>query len=326
MNNMMNITEGYDFDDLLLIPISSEVNSRSQVSLAVDLPCIHLDIPIIASPMKGITSPLLVAEISHLGGIGILHRFEPDDEVILKDIFYCLKQCKYGNFGVAVGLGEMKRVRMALGGGAKILCIDVANGYLDSVKKFVNEVREYRNREGYCCLIMAGNVVTRDGVISLRDAGADIVRVGIGSGQLCTTRNYTGVGFPSLTAINNCNIIDYIVADGGMRNSGDIVKAIASGADLVMIGSLFGQAKESSHNGVIFGMASRMLQEEYYHSVKSVEGIEKTIEKTKTLKEIIDELTWGMKSAFTYLNARNIKELKENATFVKVGRGSIKNL
>jgi len=323
------MVKGYDFDDLLLIPQPSKVNSRTEVSLEVNFPNMKLDFPIVASPMKGIVGKELIVGMSQLGGIGILHRFHPDFDSLRDDMQFLYDNCRDGNFGMSVKMGSNIEMRLGFSMGAKIICIDVANGYLESVLKYVDSVREYRDKEGYKTLIMAGNVVTKQGTANLIDAGVDIVRVGIGSGQLCTTRNYTGVGCPQLTAIEECVIVTSIaqrhcIADGGIRNSGDAVKALAKGADLIMMGSLFASVYESAHNGIIYGMASRRLQEEYFSSVKSVEGLEKEVDKTVSLKDFIDEFTWGIRSACTYMNARNLDELRTNATFIEVGDGSIK--
>ena len=175
---------------------------------------------------------------------------------------------------------------------------------------------------------MVGNVVTARGFDALSDAGADIVRVGIGNGSLCTTTKVTGVGMPQLSAISDCvksenfyreTLPVYLAADGGIRYAGDIVKALAFGADVVMIGSLFGSTFESAHKGVIRGMASKTLQEDYYHTVKSIEGIEKAQPKTISVEDLMEQLSWGIKSAMTYLNASTIYDLNpEDVQFVDI--------
>jgi IMP dehydrogenase/GMP reductase len=145
--------------------------------------------------------------------------------------------------------------------------------------------------------------------------------------SVCTTRNVTGVGVPQVTAITDCSkSTAMIIADGGIKNSGDAVKAFACGADLVMLGGLFAQTYESPADKSIYGMASRKLQDMRQTQVKSVEGIEKMIEKTMPLKQFVDEFSWGIRSAGTYLNARNLQEIYTNSKFVLTGRGSIKEL
>lgn len=321
----MKVYKGYDFDDLLLIPRPSKVNSRRDVCLGTRLgKDIKLSIPIIASPMKGIISPELIIEMDRLGGVGIMHRFSTDYTALKETLAHISMTCR--NWGVAIGLGDVDELDV-LKAQPKIVCIDVANGNLEAVINWVKVVKDVINQVAPRTLIMTGNVATYDSARNLANAGVDMIRVGIGSGALCTTRNITGVGVPQLSAINNCKDVDAIVvADGGIRNSGDVVKALAMGADVIMLGTTLARTYESANNGIIYGGASRKLQEEYYHSVKSVEGLEKEVKKDISLADLISEYTWGMRSAFTYLNAGNIKELQKNAQWVETGTGSIKKL
>jgi IMP dehydrogenase len=227
----------------------------------------------------------------------------------------CLK------FGVAVGLND-DFYKDAIEEGASLIVIDIANGYLDSVREFTGEVADYIRSTYTNCLLMSGTVATPKGAIQLSDAGADLVRVGLGSGALCTTRKNTGVGIYQATAINDCVwVVDAsIVADGGIKNSGDAVKALALGADFVMMGSLFANCFESDHDGKIAGMASKEFQEQFYGEVKkSVEGIQKEAVKQISLEDLITEFVWNIKSGFTYMNSRNIQELHNNAEFILRG-------
>ncbi len=325
----MFIERGHDFNDLLLVPRLSTVNSRDEVDLSVKLSeFLTLKIPIIASPMKGIISTGLITKLHKLGGIGILHRFyQPYGEEFLNDMTILFRSNE--NFGISTDLKDSgDRINVGLNYGARILCIDVANGYTTEVLKACSRFKNYIIKHGFKCLLMAGNVVTENGAKALEECGVDLIRVGIGSGNLCTTRNVTGVGYPQLSAIMSCNNCDsFIVADGGIKNSGDAVKSLAAGADLVMLGSLLAHTYESSNNGIICGMASRKMQEEYYHGkIKSIEGIEKEVEKNISLEDFISEFTYGIKSACTYINARNLVELRNNAKFVEVSRSSIKEL
>lgn len=328
----MKITKGYDFDDLLLLPIPSKIKSRSDVCLGTRLgPNLKLSFPIIISPMKGIISPELLVEISNLGGIGILHRFFDSNDARknaeeASKIILSINEAGCRHFGVSIGLDDLQGLNL-LNFGPDIICIDVANGNLESVRDWIKTVKKVIIQKHLNTLVMTGNVATYDSAKLLAEAGADIIRVGIGNGALCTTRNITGVGVPQLTALDSCKDVDaIIVCDGGIRNSGDAVKALAMGADVLMMGSPFARTYESANNGIIYGQASRKLQEEYYHSVKSVEGLEKPVVKDISLADLISEYVWGMRSAFTYLNAGNIKELQKNATWVETGTGSIKKL
>jgi IMP dehydrogenase len=315
----------HDFSNVFLVPKVSNVNSRDEVDLSVRLSeSLDLSIPIIASPMKGIISPELVAKMSDLGGIGIIHRFQSEEELLLniRKSLSLMNHPNRANFGVAVGLNN-KIYKDVLDYGTSILCVDVANGYIDALSDYCYEVSNYINTYNYDCFLMSGNVVTFDGAKRLIDNGVGLVRVGIGTGSLCSTRQVTGIGRGQIDALQDCSLSKHkwakIVADGGMKTSGDIVKALAAGADLVMLGSLLGKTYESSHDGMIYGMASKRLQEEYYHlDYKSIEGIEKEITKEISLEELISEIAWGMKSAFTYLGVRNIDELHKNAVFSEI--------
>jgi IMP dehydrogenase len=316
--------QGYELSDVLIFPKRSGVISRGDVDLSVNLGFgkLKLDIPVVASPMEGIVGVKIIVELGRLGGLGILHRFYNDEVKRTKDLNKLMSSDV--KFGVAVGLEDSFYMN-ALGNGANVICIDVANGYLLSVLDFTEKIANYIDRHGFCCSLMSGTVATYDGGKDLSDCGADIVRVGLGSGNLCVTRRNTGIGVPQFTALQNCQSLNCsIIADGGIKTSGDAVKALAAGGDLLMLGSLFGNCKESDHNGRIRGMASREFQEQFYGEVKkSVEGIQKKAKKKYHLKDFITEFTWNMKSAFTYLNSRTIAELQYNPEFITAGSGSI---
>ena len=312
--------KGLEFDDVLLIPQPSTINSRDEVDISVKLSdFLTLEVPIVASPMKGITGVDMIEQMNNLGGIGILHRFYDSNTIFNKDLNYL--EDKVVNFGVAIGLNDWGKANRSLEAGAKIICVDVANGYLENVQEFVSLIKNRINDGGFESLIMAGNVCEWQGAIRLQGAGADIIRIGIGTGHLCTTRTVTGVGVPQLTALQNAKLsTSKLIADGGIRTSGDAVKSFVFGADLVMLGTLLASTYASSNNGIIYGMASRKLQGEYYHVTKSVEGISKQVEKPyQSLKDFIDEFVYGIKSACTYLDANNLSELK-SVEYIEVNK------
>lgn len=323
----MIIQTGYDFDDLLLVPQPSSVLSRDDVDLSMwlsdDFP---LSLPIIGSPMKGIMSKELAYELYKHGGIGILHRFYASEEERVADIAWLHERA--ARFGIAIGLKDELGLAYALDVDADIICIDVANGYLQSVIEFTEYVASMVQRTAGSSLVMVGNVVDDVGAYALQEAGADLIRVGIGSGGLCTTRNMTGVGMPQLSAISLASQVDVpIVADGGIRNSGDAMKAIAMGANAVMVGSLLAVTYEAAHDGIIMGMASRKMQEEYYFTVKSVEGLTRPVEKIISADALLTEFMYNMQSACTYLNCRRLEYLHLNSPeWVTTGSGSIKQL
>jgi IMP dehydrogenase len=325
------MNQGYELSDVLIVPKHSSVISREDTDLSVDLGKLKLSIPIVASPMEGIVGLKIIEQLGEMGGLGILHRFYNNEDNRIKDVN---KLRKSGvNFGVAIGLDDYFYM-CALNNGANVICIDVANGYLQSVLNFTERVATYIKNSGYDCLVMSGTVATYEGARDLSDSGTDIVRVGLGSGGLCVTRRNTGIGVPQFTALKDCQPLDckegdysprwFVIADGGIRTSGDAVKALGAGGDLLMLGSLFGNCKESDHNGRIRGMASREFQEQFYGEVKkSVEGIQKKAKKKYHLKDFITEFTWNMRSSFTYLNSRTISELQSNTEFILAGSGSI---
>lgn len=319
--------ESYDFDDVLLLPVPSEVDSRELVNISFKSTLLHLDFPVIASPMANIVNTEFAIELAHLGGLAILHRFKNRTDRF-RDID--IVRSEINNFGVAIGLSDddLDIAEYAVKSGARIICVDVANGYTKTLREFIAEkVLPITKNQA---LLMSGNVATESGFYNLTKVGVDIVRVGIGSGALCTTRNKTGVGVPQITAINNCfnngNHEGYLLADGGIRNSGDAVKAFAFGADLVMLGTAFAATNESAHNGHIYGMASREMQEQFYGRVKSVEGLSKPAEKSISLRDFVLDFKYSLKSACTYLNCINLSDIKYNVKYIKSGSGSIKQL
>jgi len=313
----------FDFDDVLIKPVPSSVNSRSDVDISVKLSdFLTLKFPIIASPMRGIVDASFASKLSDLGGLAILHRFYDTDKEMYEEAETLIGK----NFGLSIGLNDKNYLNL-LDYNPSILCIDLANGYTDSVLKFCAEVKNEIIRKHFHTLLMCGNVCTPLGVQRLKSNGVDIVRFGVGNGGLCSTRNVTGIGIPQVTGLMKSSyIVVSICSDGGLRNSGDFVKAIVAGADLAMAGSLFGQTYESPADNSIYGMASRKLNEMKYTQIKSIEGIEKAIEKKWSLQQFVEEFSWGIKSAGTYLNARNLDEIRTNGEFILAGTGSIKNL
>lgn len=318
---------GYEYDDLLVIPKISDVLSRDTPDISINIGGTKIEFPLIASPMKNVVDVNFLKSLSDLGGIGIHHRFDPVSK--LKEDFYGLRD-KY-NFGISIGLDQdfeyiLQEIR------PNIILIDIANGYLRSLHSKVEQIKNYiiKNRLNET-VVCAGNVATYSGAKELKNSGADIIRVGIGNGSNCSTRNVTGIGVPSITAIDDCYSVNdnttpnvMIMADGGVNSSGNFVKSIVAGADFCMSGRLFAETYESPSEGKIYGMASRTHQEDMSYEIKSIEGFDSEINKKHSLDTFIKEFSYGIKSACTYLNSNNLSEIKNNGTFVKVSDYAIK--
>jgi IMP dehydrogenase len=249
--------------------------------------------------------------------------------------------------GAAVGTSKdtMERVEALVAAGVDLIVIDTAHGHSKNVIETLKKIKQkYRDLD-----VMAGNIATKEAAEDLIEAGADSIKVGMGPGSICTTRIVAGVGIPQITAIMECASVAAkkkvpLIADGGIRFSGDITKAIAAGADAVMIGSLFAGTEESPGEVIIYqgrsyklyrGMGSlsamqkgskdRYGQEGVEDLKKLVpEGIEGRVPYRGLLKDNLFQLVGGLKAGMGYLGARNIAELKRNAQFIRITNAGIK--
>jgi len=325
----LNIKQGLEFDDVLIKPIPSNVSSRDDVDISVKLSdFLTLKFPLIASPMVGVVDGAFANKLSDLGGLAILHRFYKNYQALCDDINDSINV--NANFGISLKLDDKNYEELLFTYQPKILLVDVANGYIDRLANYCESIKNCICERGYKTLLMAGNVATLRGCLKLHNAGCDIIRVGIGNGSPCSTRNHTGIGVPTITALQECDNNDVrkytIVADGGIRNAGDFVKAIVSGADLGMAGRLFAECYEAPNDDEYYGMASRTHIERTKKTIKSIEGFAIKINKKHSLKTFVEEFGYGIKSAGTYLNAKSLEQIYFNGEFILTGRGSIKNL
>jgi IMP dehydrogenase len=326
--------EPLDYSDVLLIPNQTDINSRDDINFYVGGKAHH---PIFCSPMKGIATPELIIQLSFLGGIGLLHRFFENTEERYEAID---KISEYAyTFGVSIGINnweeELDIVHYAYKHGAEYIILDTANGHNQRTISATKDLYDYRSENWKQFEIITGNTTTLIGATKLAEAGADFIRIGIGSGGLCSTSNYTGIGMPMLTAIQDCAKVrkDYpntrIIADGGIKSSGEAVKALAFGSNYLMCGSLFGRSKEANNNGVMYGMASHKLQLEMNKKVKSNEGLIREIPKESIvpLKDIYNEFIYNIKSGLSYLNVDDINQIQEaDIKYIRTGNGTLKNL
>ena len=342
-----DLRTGLTYDDVLLVPRRSRVRSRGQVSLATRLSRnISLELPIVAANMDTVCESEMAITLARLGGIGIIHRFLPTYAHALE-----VERVKLAgddlHVGVAVGTDHdmMERAKSCVAAGADVLVLDIAHGHADHAVEGVKRLKDAFAEVD----LVAGNVATVEGAADLAAAGADAIKVGVGPGGVCTTRLVAGVGVPQLTAIDDAVAGAGgvpVIADGGIRTSGDIAKALAAGADTVMIGSLFAGTKESpgevehSAKGLvkrIRGMASREavegraerhgaeLDDEYFEH-RAPEGIEGLVPYQGEVAKVLNQLLGGVKSAMSYLDATDLAEFRRNADFVRVtSAGLIEN-
>ncbi len=332
---LKDIPVALTFDDVVMVPKYSTVPSRKTPDVSVDLAGVKLKIPIISSPMNTVTEWKMMEAMSSLGGTSVLHRYMSSDDQLQE----CLKALRAGarDFFTAVGatgdfLERAYRLYDTLG--LIHFCVDVANGHsevcLKAVDALVGKIPK--------AVVMAGNVCSYEGTKRLSGAGASIIRVGVGPGSMCKTRVVTGHGVPQLSALEDClrakdpNV--FIVADGGIRNSGDIVKALAIGADAVMLGGLLAGTEETpgpihlSHlPGQKYKKYAGMASEEgrafngWFTETKSSfipEGESTEVPYKGPVKDVVEKLVGGLQSGMSYSGAYNLEHLRKNAEWRRI--------
>tara|TARA_Y100001938_G_scaffold107758_1_gene147217 strand:- start:929 stop:1954 length:1026 start_codon:yes stop_codon:yes gene_type:complete len=326
------------FDDVSLVPKYSDITSRHQIDISVDLDVmLSLDIPIVGAPMDTVVGTDMATALGKMGTFGVLHRYNTIEEQ--SDMVTKVTCATAAESPVAAAIGAtgdfLERADELVGAGAEILCIDVAHGHHAHVKRAIGVLR---GKFGSDVHIMAGNVATAAAFEDLSNWGADSVRVGVGGGAACSTRVRTGHGVPVLESIRQCSESQgsaLLIADGGMRHSGDIVKALAAGADLVMVGSLLAGTSESP--GTIItdertrekykiyrGMASRDAQNSWRSRVSVVEGVSTTVPFKGDVEDVVESLAAGIRSGLSYSGCSNLNELRLTATFVRQTSAGLK--
>lgn len=354
---------GLTFDDILLKPGYSDF-SRSDIHLSTKLTKnISLDLPFVSAPMDTVTESKLALSLARLGGIGIIHR-----NLSIENQAREVEKVKKENLlvGAAIGasLGFEERVEALLRAGVDVVVIDSAHGYAKSVIEAVKHIKKtYKKIE-----VIAGNIATFEAAEALIAAGADGLRVGMGPGAICTTRIISGMGVPQVTAIFETARAGKkkgvpIIADGGIKYSGDMVKALAAGASSIMMGSFFASCAESpgeivhlkrsevphrfqsifNHAHVTYpfktyrGMGSvgamkkgvEVKSEDEFHGkdykdrVLVAEGVEGLVPVRGTVKELLDQAVGGIKSGMYYVGAKTIAELWKKAEFIQITQASL---
>ena len=333
------IKEALTFDDVLLTPNYSNV-LPSDVSTNTNLSGnINLQIPLLSSAMDTVTESKMAISIAKAGGLGIIHRNLDIKKQIIEINKVISKKLPVGA-AVGAGSAEFKRAEALLKQNITMIVVDTAHGHTKKVAEIIKKIKKIKSKNTALC---AGNIATPEAAKFLANLGVDVIKVGIGPGSICTTRMVAGIGMPQLSAIlavkkglKNKNI--KIIADGGIKFSGDIPKALAAGADAVMIGSLFAGTDEApgkiiKKNGKFYksfrgmgsigamnkGSADRYFQTKQKDKSKYVpEGVEGLVKYKGEVGNIIFQLVGGLKSSMGYLGRKNIKDLRKKAKFVKI--------
>ena len=336
---MGSIKEALTFDDVTLAPRYSEVMPSDVDTKIILSKNLTLKIPILSSAMDTVTESKMAIAIAKAGGIGVIHR-----NLDIKKQIYEINKVKKKNLivGAAVGAGpkEIKRAEAILKEKVDLIVVDTAHAHTKKVSEIIKKIKKKKSKHTTLC---AGNIATAEAAKFLIKLGVDIIKVGIGPGSICTTRLVAGIGVPQLSAIlevkkGTKNKKVSIISDGGIKFSGDIAKALAAGADAVMIGSLFAGTKETpgkliKKNGQLYknfrgmgsvgamnkGSAERYFQKIQQDTSKYVpEGVEGLVKYKGDLKNIIYKLIGGLKSSMGYLGSKKIINLRNKPRFVKI--------
>ncbi len=328
-----------DFDDVLIEPQRSELFSRKDVSIERTFTFKHTKetwtgIPVISANMDTTGTFELAKIFTEYKMLTAIHKHYTINEWqdFIENNPECLNHVMVST-GVSENDFENVKEIMKLTNDIKFICIDIANGYSRILESFIAKVRKQFPEK----IIVAGNVVSKNMAEVLHESGADIVKVGIGPGSVCTTRIVTGVGMPQLSAIIDCadashGLKGHIIGDGGCKTAGDVSKAFCGGADFVMLGGMFAGHEESEGEIVeidgkmfkkYYGMSSSTAMKKHSGGVKNYrasEGKEVLIPLKGSIHKTIQQILGGVRSTCTYIGAEKIKEMPKRATFVRVNR------
>jgi len=335
---MVTIKESLTFDDVLLVPQYSNVlPSETNISLNLAKK-IFLKVPFLSSAMDTVTESKMAIAMALAGGIGVIHR-----NLSIKDQVREINKVKNRKLVVGAAVGsnkeDLERAKALINNGCDMIVIDTAHGHSAKVLKLLSKLKKIEKNISLC----VGNIATGEAAKKLYDSGADIIKVGIGPGSICTTRMVAGIGVPQISAIMEVkqalkNKKVKIISDGGIKFSGDIAKALAAGADAIMMGSIFAGTDESpgkkfkikgkiyrqyrgmgSIGAMSSGSANRYFQKNFKDKSKFVpEGVEGRVEYKGGISKIIYQLQGGLRSSMGYIGAKNLGQISKNAKFIKI--------
>jgi len=341
MNSFTYNNIALTYDDIQLIPQYSEIETRQNVSLLTKVSNnFHITVPYVASPMDTICEANMAIKMMYLGGVGCIHRFNTIHEQcqqVIQVSRYARAQYpdNWDTIPIMAAIGSngdyYERADALVQVGANILLIDVAHGHHKNVKEAISKLK----KEFPSIDIIAGNIATKEASQDLIEWGADGLRVGIGGGSLCTTRVQTGHGIPNFTSLLEVLEVSGevpVMADGGIRSSGDIAKALAAGADCVMLGSLLAGTQETP--GAVIekgphlykryrGSASLETKSAHQQQLRNVEGESTVVPFKGGVKYVIERLNDGLRSALSYSGSSNLQHFRGRAKWVQTTNAGI---
>lgn len=334
----MNIRKALSFDDVLIVPQRSVVSSRDEVILTTPLfEGVKLSLPIIAANMPSVCNAEMAAAMATNGGLGVIHRMQSEEdqadavrravEIAYDTPFGATKEPLH--FGAAIGIDDrcMLRAAKCRDAGADILCLDVAHAHSERAGDVLLSLLRLTD-----AFIIVGNIATAAAAdffingLSKEQKGRVVLKVGIGGGSVCTTRIKTGCGVPTFQSVLDVSRGGYrrVIADGGIRNSGDIVKCLAAGASAVMVGSLLAGTDEAPGeivNGkkLYYGSASETAKQQYYGKSDYIEGTQTMVWRKGPVKDVLESLADGIRSGVSYAGTRSSYNLALlNPEFIEI--------
>ncbi len=317
-------SQSLTYDDISLIPTQvSRIKSRTEASTNCNFLGLRLTVPVISSPMDSVTGIEMAKELSRLGSLGIINRFDSSLDAVLN------ARNGKGIKAVSIALNTDLKTIEKIAEKKYIICIDTANANNKEVLKKTELIKKK-----FDVKVIVGNIAHGDSLHQLENAGADAVRVGIGSGSVCTTSIQTGIGIGQVSSLLDIifsraqkKLKIKIIADGGVKSPGDVAKAIALGADVVMLGRMLSGTRETpgeviKYNGQLWkkyrGSASFgvKMRNEF------IEGEETMVAYKGAVKNVIDGISDGLKSSMSYMNCLNLDELRKTETFAVLSNSS----
>ena len=334
---MEAITEALTFDDVLLLPrFSNVLPAETDTSLNLT-DNIKLKNPFLSSAMDTVTESSMAIALAKSGGIGVIHR-NLNIKQQCNEVAKVKKLNLFAGAAIGTSLEDLIRAQSLIDSGVDLIVIDTAHGHSEKVLKILSKVKKKTTLP-----ICVGNIATGDAAKKLYNYGADIIKVGIGPGSICTTRMVAGIGVPQITAIMEVSKAlkgkkTKIISDGGIKFSGDIVKALAAGADAIMMGSIFAGTEESpgkrfkiknkfykkyrgmgSIGAMSSGSSNRYFQKNHKDKSKFIpEGVDGRVEYKGNVSKIIYQLKGGLRSSMGYIGAKKLQDIKKNAKFIKI--------